>query len=72
MCQRETFKVEQRGHLNAGSGERTTALEGAESVNPSEENGNGFVLTGLLWNNEQPVKVVLVGARPKASVLLNK
>lgn len=46
--------------------------KGAESVNPSEENGNGFVLTGLLWNNEQPVKVVLVGARPKASVLLNK
>lgn len=26
----------------------------AESVNPSEENGNGFILTGLLWNIEQP------------------
>ena len=55
-----------------GQKKERLSWKGAESVNPSEENGNGFILTDLLWNNEQPIKVVLRGAWQKASVFLNK
>ena len=55
-----------------GQKKERLSWKGAESVNPSEENGNGFILTDLLWNNEQPIKVVLLGAWQKASVFLNK
>lgn len=45
-----------------GQEKEPRSWKGAERVNPSEENGNGFILTDLLWNNERPIKVVLVGA----------
>lgn len=55
-----------------GQEKEPLSWNGAESVNPSEENGNGFILMDLLWNNEQPIEVVLLGAWQKASVFLNK